>query len=766
MRLLFGKTLVPALVGVLLSGELLAQGVDPDDRVRSLSTVEVIGQTPMPDGLHRSRDEYPGNVQLEDDGAIERSHSDNLADFMKKRLGSVNVNDIQGSPYQLDLNYRGHRLSPLLGSSQGLSVYVDGVRFNEALGDVMNWDLLPEAAISTLTLVPGSNPLYGLNTLGGALVLTTKSGLTHEGTEMDVSAGSFGRRRIDFGHGLRWGDGWHAYVAGTLFDEQGWRDRSPGHLGNLFLKLGRQTADTEWTLSVHHGNSHLTGNGLVNASLYRIDRNAGYTFDDVTRNKADVLNFQIKRILNAEDQLSASVWYRRSTREGRTGDINEDWAGLIAACEGDASAPGCSGGDDGTGAPIHTAVINRTSARQRAAGLGLQWTRETGVHRMAVGVEATSSRTEFDQFQQDGFFDVQRVAWADPFSAETQSVALRGRSRTVSLYATDIVTLRPDTQLTLSGRWNQTRVSNELGVPVPLGSESFSYGKFNPALGLTHVFSPVWTAFANLSQGTRVPTAIELGCADPTHPCVLPTGLQSDPYLKQVVARTLEVGLRARLDNGLQFASALFRTRSQDDIAFVRSGVSQAGYFTNVGETLREGLELSTRWSRGDWQWYAHYTYLRATYESPAILQGPLSTPERPNLILPGAPIAGLPRQQLKLGGEWRASPVVHLGADLVVMGPQAVAGNESGNRPELGRIGGSAVINAHASWRFHPRWEAYLRINNLTDRRYATYGAGNDDFFPAGRQLQPGDSRLPSLFIAPGAPRSYWVGLRYEWGP
>lgn len=126
-------------------------------------------------------------------------------------------------------------------------------------------------------------------------MLTTKSGRTHPGTELDLSVGSFGRKRLEFGHGMRWEGGWHAYAAGTLFDEDGWRDKSSGRLGNLFLKLGRDQGDTSWSLSYTYGRSRLTGNGLLNQSLYDIDRRAGYTFSDTTRNRSGLLNFQLTR---------------------------------------------------------------------------------------------------------------------------------------------------------------------------------------------------------------------------------------------------------------------------------------------------------------------------------------------------------------------------------------------------------------------------------------------------------------------------------------
>ena len=89
---------------------------------------------------------------------------------------------MQGNPFQPDLNYRGYTASPLLGTPQGLSVYMDGVRLNQPFGDVVSWDLIPRQAIASMTLMPGSNPLFGLNTLGGALSIQTKDGRDAPGT--------------------------------------------------------------------------------------------------------------------------------------------------------------------------------------------------------------------------------------------------------------------------------------------------------------------------------------------------------------------------------------------------------------------------------------------------------------------------------------------------------------------------------------------------------------------------------------------------------
>ncbi|HQS31060.1 TonB-dependent receptor [Polaromonas sp.] len=719
-------------------------------------------QTPLP-GVNQRVDRYPGHVQLADDGDIERAHNGNLPEFMNRQMTGVTVNDIQGSPFQVDLNYRGLRLSPLLGTPQGLSAYLDGVRINEPFGDVMNWDMLPEAAISTLALMPGSNPLYGLNTLGGALVMTTKSGLTHKGTEADFSIGSFGRSRLDLGHGVQWGQGWHAYVAGTRFSEQGWRENSAGRLGNIFLKLGRQYGGTDWSLSYTQARSNLNGNGLLNQSLYEIDRRAGYTFADTTRNRSELVNFNLTQTLSSKDQLSAVVWQRRSRRDASNGDISGVWTEWLEGCETAAGSPACSD-PNAPGYVTQTATFNSSQASQSGAGASFQWSRKEERHHITVGSEYTASRVSYDQFSQEGAFDAGRVAQPDPAAPLVQDVALRGRTSTFSLFATDLIELGRGTHLTISGRWNRTRVSNDLGHPSPFTSEAFTYSKLNPAVGATHALNEKLGVFANLSQGTRVPTALELGCADPANPCVLPTGLQSDPYLKQVVARTMELGFRAKPAAGLKVSGAWFRTASQDDIVFVRSGISQGGYFTNVGQTRRQGLELSARWTQGALQWRADYMYLDATYQSEGELPGPLSTAARPNRFRAGTPVAGLPRHVLRWGVDWRASPSVRVGADWLLSGSQVVAGNEDGGRPELGKLASYSVLNARASWQVDPRWQAYVRVSNVLDRRYSSFAAGNLDLFPGGRAVQPGEAVNPARFVAPGAPRSLVVGVRYEW--
>ena len=150
-----------------------------------------------------------------------------VADYLNRNFGGVNASESADNPFQLDIYYHGFTASALLGTPEGLSVYVDGVRVNEAFGDTVNWDLIPQSAISTVTLMSGSNPVFGLNTLGGALSVQTKSGHDDPGTEFEAYGGSFGRRSLRRPKPAARAATSTTSSTGNYFDETGWRDISP-----------------------------------------------------------------------------------------------------------------------------------------------------------------------------------------------------------------------------------------------------------------------------------------------------------------------------------------------------------------------------------------------------------------------------------------------------------------------------------------------------------------------------------------------------------
>ena len=235
-----------------------------------LPTVIITGSMPLPT-VEQPRDSLAAPVQTASAQQIAGSQALDISAFLRRNLGSVVVNEVQNNPFQPDVSYRGYTASPLLGTPQGLSVYLDGMRLNQPFGDVVSWDLIPRMAIESLTLMPGSNPLFGLNTLGGALALQTKDGRSNPGTAIEARLGSDQRRGVEFEHGGSNAQGWHWYVTGNRFKEDGWRDDSPSDVRQVFGKLGWSDARTDIAATVAHADNALTGNGLQEQRLLARD---------------------------------------------------------------------------------------------------------------------------------------------------------------------------------------------------------------------------------------------------------------------------------------------------------------------------------------------------------------------------------------------------------------------------------------------------------------------------------------------------------------
>ncbi|MBB6367519.1 outer membrane receptor protein involved in Fe transport [Xanthomonas sacchari] len=779
---------VATAIGVLAAPARAQTTVNADDaQITALDRVEVTA-TPIP-GTLIDADLLPYTVQTANADDIARSQAGNLTDFLLREMNGVDTNEVQGSPFQTDLTFRGFRASALPGASQGVSVYLDGVRMNEPFADIVSWDMMPEAAIRSVALMPGSNPLFGPNTLGGALAFTTQSGLTAPGLRTDLSVGSGARKRLDASYGYAGRDGLHAFVAATGFDENGWRDASAGRLGTVFGKLGRQGERTDWDVSLLHGRSRLVGNGLlpshrysdegIEPGLYEADRAAVYTSPDLTRNRNTLLTGQFNHRFDERTALHVLAYYRQGRRDTVNGDINDDYEDFVDDCadgyaaDGTPLDAGCTVARADADA-LHSGVLNTTQMRQHAEGVALNLSRQAGAHALSIGATYDRNRVRYRQYAQDAFVQDDRSVVADPDEDRAFFSGVDGRSSTLGLFAADTWELSEATHVSGALRWNRVAVANTLstGDDGVLPRERFVFAKANPSLGITQRLGGGVTAFASASQNSRAPTAIELGCADPEQPCRLPTGLQADPRLEQIVSRTYELGLRWNPSPAQALNASLYRADNRDDILFLRAPNTQQGYFDNVGRTRYQGADLSYRGSRGALRWFAGYSYLDATYRS----VGELLSGERTVALRPGTRIAGLPRNTLKLGVEWQALAQLALGADLRAVSRRVASGNEDGlvEDPEDGEAparhdlstGGYALLDLHGTWQLADGLSLYLRINNVFDRRYETYAAIAEDLFPGGALARPQDAAVedgPSRFVAPGAPRQYQVGLRWR---
>lgn len=744
-------------------GPLMAQSAPPQ--------VEVVGTSPLP-GQGVDRNALPYSTQVVRRGALDDAQADNATDFLARRVAGAQVNDIQGSPFQGDLTFRGYRASGILGAAQGVSVYVDGVRFNEPFGDVVNWDMVPEFALHSLSLVPGANPAFGLNTLGGALSLTTATGLTAPGLRGEAALGSFGRKKLDLSHGGSHDDGWHHYAGVGLFDESGWRDHSAGQLANGLFKIGRQIGNDDFSVNLQAGRSRLVGNGLVplvtlneggerTPDLGALDRAAVFTHPDLTRNRLLQLSAQWRRQLDERTTLESLVYLRDSRRTTINGDGAEDEDEDTARLQplADEDEP--------------NATFNRTATRQKSAGLALAMSGRHGAHQWQLGAALDRALVNYEQTEQAGMFDDTRgvlpVAGEDPELSATVS----GTSTSAGVYASDTWQIAADTHLTGTLRINWAQVGNTLSsIDDDTGEfeahphERFRYTSANPALGVAHRLSPALTVFANLARNNRVPTVIELGCADPEEPCRLPAGLQADPYLKQVIATSVEAGARFTLPGGLKGSLTAYRTDNRNDILFRSTSVTgQLGYFANFPRTRHQGVDVEGQWKLGALELGAAYSHLKATYQA----NGVLRMGERNVTITPGTRIAGLPRHQLKFSADWRVGGGWSVGADLQALSGRGVAGNEDGlledgddDRVDL-TLPGYALMNLRTSWKpaQFKGLELFGRITNVFNRRYASFGALAATQFDAQGQFVGDETE--ALFVAPGAPRAFQVGVRWQ---
>ncbi len=726
----------------------------------ALPRVDVINVTPVP-GLGVPKDQIPGNVQSASDQKLRDAQSLNLPDFLATQMPSITINEIQGNPYQLDVNYRGFSASPLLGTPQGLSVFLDGVRINEPFGDVVNWDLIPRGALASITLMPGSNPLFGLNTLGGAISLQTKNGLTHPGTEVELSAGSFKRVSTELSRGQRIGADSHLFAAASAFREDGWRDASPSRVNQLFGKFGSREGALRWDASMAYARTKMIGNGPTPESMLDTRREQVYTIPDETKNDALLITLQGNYKLSDAQSVSATVYVRRVDTDTLNGDLNDDYDPPVVP---------------------ETGVENRTSSRQRGEGLALQWSHAGTEHRVAVGLTYDRSRTNFEQTEAEGDLDASRRVI--PTETPETDALLRGKTTTQSVFATDTWALAPDMHLTIAGRYNRTHVVTiddgraNLGLPTTLDSDH-RYNKFNPAAGLTLRVTPQMTVYGGFSQGNRAPSPIELGCSDPANPCVLPNALQSDPPLKQVVSRTLELGVRGTT-GGVRWNASAFSTQNRDDILFISNALA-AGYFINFGRTQRQGIELDAGGSFGSLDWSVAYSHLLATYESPAcIVSESNSTAETfANCtgddeieVRAGDSIPGRPRHSFKLNLGLRANDSLRFGALLATHSRIHVRGNENNSHVAdgvdffgSGQLPAFTVLNLTGDWRFAPGWELFGRINNVFDKRYATGGLLAENAFDGAGAIQPPANWRNEQFNTPAAPRSAWVGVRWNFG-
>jgi iron complex outermembrane recepter protein len=771
-RITLARTTLAVAVGLALTGTALAQ--DADDRaqqgpenVTQLDLINVVAPTPLA-GTEISINKLPYNVQSADDDSIKRAQTLDLSDFMNRNLAGVSINQAQDNPLQPDLQFRGFTATPLLGGSEGVSVYVDGVRVNEVFGDTVNWDLIPEQAVERMSLLSGSNPIFGLNTLGGAVTIQTKNGFTDPGTSAEVYGGSFGRWNETVETGGNNG-AWGWYLMGNHFEEDGWRDLSPSKATNFYGTLSWRSDVASLDLHLGHGDTNLTGNGASPIQELAERRESIFTAPDNTQNQMDVASLNGSFNFNEATKLSFTAFHRKVDTRSYNGDTTD-----ADECDDDDDILCDDDGEpilDQNGNPISSDydAINNTSHRhQTSDGASAQVSFSQPIGGMenlfVVGADYFNGRLTFDSSVQASILldNLTTVPNTGIFIPE-DALDVRSRTRSTGIYLTDTLSVTDALAITVSGRDNHTRTTiADLTGDSPDLNGRHSFSRFNPAAGLTYQFAPAFNFYGGYSESTRAPTPVELTCADDDAPCKLPNQFVADPSLKQVVAKTWEGGFRGTFGdaaNGtLTWHAGLFRTTNVDDILFQSTGGSSSneGFFANVGDTRRQGFEGSLSGLLFDKRltWYANYTYLDATYLT-SFSENSANHPDADDdgliFVKKGDRIPSLPRNSFKAGADFKVWQGLSIGGDVVANSAQYYRSDEANLLP---KVPGYMVVNLRASYTFNEHFSLFARVDNVFDRKYATFGilGEPDEVFP-----DFDDAR----FLSPAQPRGAWVGFR-----
>ncbi|MEX3957832.1 TonB-dependent receptor [Trinickia sp. EG282A] len=722
------------------------------DTAHVLAPVVVIGTTPLL-GLGTPLAQVPANVQTVRARDLDRQHRATITDYFEKNLPSVDINEAQGNPYQVDVNYRGFTASPLLGTPQGLSVFFDGVRVNEPFGDVVNWDLIPQEAIDTIQLIPGSNPTYGLNTLGGALAISTKNGKTSPGGEAEVSAGSWGRKSAQIAQGGAIGSNLDYYFTANAQNDNGWAQQNWSRVRQAFGKLRYTDADTTLSLSAGGADNQLSGAQTLPRSFLG-NPSQPYTYPDENKNSVGYLTFSGDRTISDNVELSGNLYYRHYRNSNFASNQNTDFGTI----------------DPATGAVDTVQATNQQAvATTDSYGGSLQLTllgKLAGMENQFVtGIAADIANSRYTASSQDAVFNASRGAIGiDDFTLNTDA---KTRNASYGVYFTDTLSLTKQWALTLSGRynWSSAQIADQTGAQ-PLLNARHVFSRFNPAVGVNWNPTPTLTAYATYNEGMRSPTAIELACADPNAPCSLPNDFLADPALKPVISKTFEIGARGRIGASTTWSAAAYSTTLDDDIEFISSAASTQGFFQNVGKTRRQGIELAGRTQFGPLAVGASYSYIDATYRSSWTehVEANSSADAAGDItVKPGDHIPGIPAHTVKLRLDYSATHQWDIGANLSYRSAFFARGDEN-NEDVNGKLAGYFLIDLDTTYRVTKQLEVYARVTNLLDKRYASFGVLGENVFTGPNQTFNGASPVAEQFVGVGAPRGVWVGLRYRW--
>ncbi len=756
----------------------------------ALPEVEVVATSPLPVGGEK-RDKIPAMVQTVPAEDFDRRKSPNVTDTLQQKVpGAVSI-DVNGNPFSQDLFYRGFVASPRQGIPQGIAVYQNGIRVNEAFGDTVRWDLISPQAIYRADVFT-NNPVFGLNALGGAISLQMKNGFLWQGFATQVLGGSFGRVSGLFEYGKQTDD-YSIYVTGDATRDGGWRFFSPSTLFRLYGDVGYRAQGNEVHFTASGARTMLGVVGPTPVALLAQNNSAVFTLPQTTLNEAGAVAFNGKFDINPQWSIASNLYFRSFAQrhtDGNDADIEEceDNPGFLCLDSDGFSTMSESAfvilGQNGRPIPFSPTTvygtIDRTANHATTFGMALQATSNDTIFEhenyLTFGASVDRSVLSFGSNSQLGTIFPNFVVGSGPFPGSGSiintagrigyaSTNLTGNTTYYGVYALDTFTITPELALTAGARLNiaQILTQDATGQAPELNINS-AFSRINPVVGLTYKVLPTVTAYGGYSEFNRAPTPLELNCADPNRPCLLENSLVADPPLNQVVAHTYEAGLRGGQPvfdtGGVAWKAGFFRTNNTNDIIALASTIPGRGFFSNVPSTLRQGAEAEASFYYGNLLAYVNYAFIDATYQ----FSGTLASPNNPfanadgNIfVTPGDHIPGIPRHLVKFGGDIAFTPKFKLGTDVLLAGAQYFLGDNANQNPKLPLYW---VMNLRAYYQLTENVQFFGLINNLFNNRNATYGT----FFEPGTSAQlatPIPFTHNPRTVTPLQPLSFYGGVK-----
>jgi outer membrane receptor protein involved in Fe transport len=724
-------------------------------------------------------DKIPGSVNFVDATRIARTGSLNITDALLQQVPGVSISEVAGNPFQPNVEFRGFVASPVAGTPQGLAVYQNGVRINEAFGDTVNWDLIPTAAIRSVSVVT-NNPAFGLNALGGAVNVQMKDGFNYHGAEVDTMGGSFGRIQSSAQWGKQVDGNFAVYGALEGLHDNGFRNFSASDVRRFYGDVGYKNENSEFHLNMGVADNKFGAATTVPIELLQQYWGATYTTPQISNNRVGYVNLTGKveatPTWTIEGSAHVRVFDQKATDGNPTG-TRPCAADATLLCFGNDTTPANGLNGAQLANPFDPGAvlgqIDRTTTQSTTSGFSLQATNNDQLfghnNHFVVGTSFDYSVTRFSASAELGTIGTNYVVSGsgvflgqsgDPVSIGP--VALRTTNQYGGLYALDTFDVTKAFSVTAGGRFNNAQIALEDQIGTALnGKETFN--RFNPIIGGTYKITADVTAYAGYSEANRAPTPLELGCADPARPCIIAAFLVSDPPLKQVVSRTVEAGFRGSYEiniGTLGWKLGAFRATNTDDILAIPSPTLQGfGYFQNVGSTRRQGIEAQVNLQSKTLQFYASYALVDARFLDTLQVgsNSPFADANGNVQILPGNRIPGIPRNRIKAGFDYSITDALKIGGDALFVSDQYLVGDESN---QAQRLPSYTVFNAHASYQIDKRFQIYGRVDNIFDNRYATYGT----FFDTGAVPNFANGGAPfadARSLSPARPRAFYAGLK-----